>query len=121
MTDLFAGMDDLLPRPYRFNICVSCGRRRVLKPGDYCRRCALLENKLLVDGKYFVVEPHTLPAVVLATGLEENFLLSKHRYAYENGCVYVVFFAREEWQDIVIDERFHVPTVMEQLFKRLED
>ena len=101
-----------------WTMCAACGRQKVLKTGDYCLRCALID---MGGRQYHIVNEDNVSKVVEATGIDGSFLLAKYRNLHELKCFYVLFFARGEWQDIVIDERFHVPSVMKHLFDRLED
>jgi hypothetical protein len=36
-------------------------------------------------------------------------------------CKYVIFYARNQWQEITVSENFYLPKVMEKIFERLHD
>lgn len=117
---MFRDLEEMYNTP-RFHICQGCGRKKVFRPGERCRSCAVVHVYSHPDDAYFIVEPNLINEIQSATGIAGDFLLAKYRNLHELKCFYIVFHARGEWQDIVIDERFHVPTVMKHLFQRLHD
>lgn len=106
------GMLNLLP-------CAGCGKDKVLKEGDYCIACAL--DPTLLDNQYIVISPAMITHAADVSGIEGAYLKSKMEHCFERFQHYVIYKARDEWQDLVIDEKFHIPTVMSHVFKRLED
>lgn len=106
------------PRP-KLNSCRRCGRENVLKPGDYCRDCAVISDDRVAEDTYIIVEPHTLDDTSLKTGVTKTYLQAKYTRARAIGCQYVVFYNGSVWQDIVVDRMFYLPRVMETVFERL--
>lgn len=107
--------------PIKLNLCRRCGKERVLKPGDYCRECAVISDDRVAEDTYIIVEPHTLEDTIRKTGIAKTYLQAKYARAQEMNCRYVVFYIREGWQDIVVSKKFYLPQVMETVFERLHD
>lgn len=97
--------------------CAGCKKQKVLNPGDYCIACALKWEPMPGDS-YFIVTPNTLADIVEATGIEGSYLKAKQEHAFEKNCKYVVYYSKGEWKEIVINDSFHLPTVMKRLFER---
>lgn len=113
-----------MPPEPKLNRCRCCGRDKVVRPGDWCRDCALLPNDLATSEAYIIVEPHTLDDTARKTGVARNFLKAKMQQADLLNCQYVVFrhpALKDNWRDVVIDEYFYLPRVMQTVFERLED
>lgn len=118
--------DDLRPELYYngggsdfFRPCESCGLSKVVTPGDYCRACAAVWRLPVTDDEYFVVSLDTVEHAVESSGLAASYLKSKAKQANNRGQAYVIYFAKGQWEEITISERFHLPTVMQFLFKEL--
>lgn len=99
--------------------CAGCRKDKVLKEGDYCMQCAL--DPALIEHQYIVLSPAMVVFAAELSGLPSEYLRTKMERTFEAFQHYVIFKAHGGWQDIVIDEKFHIPTVMKALFKRLED
>lgn len=119
-------IDDLRPEPYfsagvpYFNSCTSCGISNVLKPGDYCVACAGTWRLPSEDiDEYIIVTEDTIEEAVYQSDLSEMVMREKMAKAAAANQHYVIFFAQDSWQDIVIHTLFHVPTVMHHLFYSL--
>lgn len=102
------------------NPCASCGKHKVLKPGDYCRSCAIISD--LPDGKYeyVILSRAMLDIAAEKSGMAREFLVAKMDLAFEHNQQYIIFRTGEQWHDILIHDRFPVPVVMKRLFERLE-
>ena len=96
--------------------CVGCKQLKVLKLGDYCVSCALEWHPK--DDEYFVVNSKNLDEVSAATGATKKYLNAKQAAAFEKHCSYVVYCIRDEWKEILVNEGFHLPTIMKRLFER---
>lgn len=113
-----------MPPEPKLNRCVCCGREKVVRPGDYCRDCALLPQELVISQAYLIVEPHSLEYVAEHTGVAKTFLKAKMNQAEMMSCQYVIFRhpnLKDNWQDVIIDKYFYLPRVMQTVFERLED
>lgn len=114
----------LMPPTPKLNRCRCCGKERVFRPGDYCRDCALLPNELAASEAYIIVEPHTIADTAAKTGVALAFLRAKMNQAEMMSCQYVIFrhpSLKDDWQDVIIDQYFYLPRVMQTVFERLED
>jgi hypothetical protein len=100
-----------------FKPCVSCGRLKVINAGDYCKDCAA---KWRDDPEYFVVDPKSAADIHEISGIMVSYLMAKQERAFEDNCVYVIFYAGGKWKEVTVAERFHLPTVMKRLISRLE-
>lgn len=105
---------DLLP-------CRNCGQPKVVRPGDYCKSCALTWDSLTAKDEYFVVDEGTIEDTAQVTGKHVEYLRGKMEAAAEDNCSFVLYSARSEWQEIQISERFYIPNVMARIFARLHD
>jgi hypothetical protein len=101
------------------NPCARCGRRKVLKPGDYCIACALDPDDTAAD--YIIVSTPTLEEAVVRSGISGEYLKAKHERCFERFQNYIIFFVNDEWHEIVISDRFAIPPVMKNLFKLLRE
>lgn len=99
-------MDDFLP-------CAGCKELKVLKLGDYCLACALEPAP-----DYIIVKPDSLEHAALRSGITREYLNAKQERAFENYQVYVIYFAKDEWQEITISERLPVAVVMKNLLEK---
>lgn len=108
-----------MDRPLNLKPCQRCKKKKVLHPGDYCNLCATQWESR--TSEYFVVNPETLDDVAEVSGVDRAYLKAKQESAFERACVYVIFYGKETWNEIVISERFYLPKVMENLLSRLED
>lgn len=106
--------------PPRLNPCRSCGKPRVIRPGDYCRDCAIRWRQPSAEGEYLVVTPHTLDEAVELTGMGKSYLRAKQEQAFFGYAKYVIFEANGEWHDVVVSDVFYLPKVMENLIRLLE-
>lgn len=104
-----------------FNPCVSCGKPKVIKVGDYCRSCAVDPDITASTREYVILSRATLDIAVQKSGIAREFLLSKMDRAFKNYQNYVIYKIDGKWLDLKIDEHFYIPTVMKNLFRRLED
>jgi hypothetical protein len=103
-------MDDygLLP-------CAGCKQAKVLKYGDYCVVCSLEWPE---NSNYIVVTTKTLDKAIHDSGLTGEYLKAKSDLAFENYQSYVIYCIDGEWKEIVISDKFHVPTVMKNLLAK---
>lgn len=108
---------ELYPTP-KFNTCRSCGKARVLKPGDYCRECAIIPDSAVAEDRYIIVEPHTMADTSAKTGVTLSYLKAKYERTQSMKCQYVLFFSHGIWQDVVVDRMFYLPRVMQTLLER---
>jgi hypothetical protein len=104
-----------------FNPCTSCGMSNVLKPGDYCRACATTWRLPSAENEYIIVSPATLEAATLQSGIAKSYLKAKQEEAFERDQKYVIYFARGQWDDLIVSNRFYLPVVMKFLFEQLEE
>ena len=124
--------DDLLLELYlennsavaHFFACTSCGMGNVLRDGDYCRACATtwrLPQPQISDNEYIIVEDGSIDAAAESSELPVKYLVAKYRKANLKRSHYVLFFARGVWDEIEVNTKFHLPTVMRNLFEALGD
>lgn len=99
-------------------LCASCNFNKVVHLGDYCPTCAVIPPDY---DEYYIISPGVLTLVSKKSNIPLSFLKAKMERCFERYQHYVVFRSRGQWHDIVISEKFHIPTVMKALFKRLED
>lgn len=97
--------------------CERCRKLKVLKPGDYCLPCAQMWDPD-PELEYIVLEPDTIDDAAEISGLGREYLKAKFTEAWEQYQAYVIYFARDEWHEITISERFHLPTVMKNLMAK---
>lgn len=97
--------------------CERCRKQRVLKPGDYCLSCAQMWDAD-PELEYIVLDTDTIDDAAEISGLAREYLKAKHTEAWENNQFYVIYFARDEWHEITISDRFHIPTVMKNLMAK---
>lgn len=102
-------MDDLGLLP-----CAGCKEAKVLKQGDYCVMCAL---EWPSTPFYIVVTPKTLDKAIRDSGMAGEYLKAKSDRAFETFKSYVIYCINGEWKEIVISDKFHVPTVMKNLLE----
>lgn len=113
-----------MPSAPKLNRCRCCGREKVVRPGDYCPSCAMSPNDLVASEAYIIIEPLTLDDTARKTGVAKSFLKAKMNQAEMMSCQYVIFrhpSLKDDWQDVIIDQYFYLPRVMQSLFERLED
>lgn len=103
-----------------FAPCASCGRAKVLKPGDYCLSCALDPALPASEHEYIILSQTTLDIAADKSGIAREFLVAKMNRAFENFQHYVIFKVRDEWWDITISDTFYIPAIMKNIFNRLE-
>jgi hypothetical protein len=101
--------------------CRSCGRPRVLNPGDYCIKCAVIWHSETALDNYFIVEPGTFDDTAQVSGLDPYWLAGQMVEAETTDCQFVVFFTRNRWESIRVSNAYHIPTVMRKVFERLRD
>lgn len=101
-----------------FISCRRCGKERVLKPGDYCRDCAVISDDRVAEDSYIIVEPHTMDDTAAKTGIAKAYLQAKYIRAKTVNCHYVVFYQQGQWDDLLVDKHFYLPRVMETVFEK---
>lgn len=101
--------------------CISCGRPKVVKTGDYCVDCALQWVQTVSEHEYIIISPATLNLAEQRSGVTREYMFAKMERAFENYQHYVIFFAKGGWREIVISDRFYIPVIMQNLFEQLED
>lgn len=101
--------------------CASCGRLKVLKPGDYCISCALDPALTASEHEYVILSRATLDIAAEKSGITREFLVAKIERAFENYQNYIIYKIGDEWKDLMISDRFYIPIVMKYLYKRLEE
>jgi hypothetical protein len=104
---------------HNFLPCANCNQKRVVKPGDWCNQCAMRWERKVSE--YFVVDPQSISDVHEISGISRSYLNAKQERAFEKNCKYVVFYAQGKWKEVVISDRFHLPTVMKNILSRLDE
>ena len=110
--------DEDLDMPPKLNPCRSCGKDKVVKPGDYCRECAVDFYAVVSMDKYIIVEPLTMADTAEKTGVDWSFLKAKYEQLNTLQCHYVLFQLNGKWADIVVDKHFYLPRVMQTVFEK---
>lgn len=103
-----------------FHQCRSCGKNRVVRPGDYCRKCAVVPNDDVANERYIIVEPHTMEDTAEKTGIALPYLRSKFTHVSTMQCYYVLYKINGDWRDVVVDKQFYLPRAMQTIFERNE-
>lgn len=97
--------------------CAGCGIAKVLKTGDYCIACALKWEPRTPD--YIIIGPGTIDEAADSSGIAKAYLKAKSDEAFENYQSYVIYPVKDEWREITISDRLHVPTVMKHLLEKI--
>lgn len=122
--------EDLRPELYfnpsadmHFTECTSCNLNNVLRVGDYCRACAAIwrVGTNVSDNEFLVVTADTIDPAAESSLLPRNYLAAKARKALLHNQYYVIFYARGEWDEILVHKKFHLNTIMRNLFEALGD
>lgn len=95
--------------------CAGCKKAKVLKLGDYCIACALEWPE---HPCYIVVTPKTLDKAVKDSGIDGDYLRAKTDKAFDHYQSYIIYCVNGEWKEILVSDRFHIPTVMKNLLKK---
>jgi hypothetical protein len=109
-----------MDRPLNLLPCALCKQPRVLKKGDYCNACATKWDRIYEE--YFIVtDTETVADVSEISGIAPEYLKAKMENAAERHCVYVIFYGKGAWNEIVISDRFHVPFIMESILSKEQE